>query len=69
MKVELTLDEAIKLTESFNLCYQHSRLNREEDKRVRSEYLNLVRKIEEVETLLLTERKVWLEQILKQHGE
>ena len=69
MKVELTITESVKLAESFKLCYQHSRLSFEDNKRVRSEYLNLVRKIEEVETLLLTERKVWLEQILKQHGE
>ena len=69
MNVVLTLEEAIKLSEAFKLCYQSARLPREEDKRVRCEYLNLVRKIEEVETLLITERKVRLENILKQHEE
>ena len=69
MNVVLTLEEAIKLSKAFKLCYQSARLPRDEDKRVRCEYLNLIRKIEEVETLLIAERKVWLQQILNQHEE
>lgn len=69
MNVVLTLEEATKLSKAFKVCYQSARLPSDEDKRVRCEYRNLIRKIEEVETLLLAERKVWLENILKQHEE
>ena len=67
MKVELTIAEAVKLAESFKLCYQHSRLSFEDSKRVRSEYLNLLRKIEDAETEVLLEREKRMKQILNRH--
>ena len=69
MKVEMTLEEAIKLSQGFKLCYQSSRLCHNKDKQVRLSYLSLVRKIEEAETALILEREQRLQRLLKQHEE
>lgn len=69
MKVELTIPEAVKLADTFKECYRHTSLPRELDKRVKSEYTNLIRKIEEAETALIIERVKRLQELLNAHEE
>ena len=67
MKVELTIAEAVKLANTFKDLYHYATLPREMDKRVKSEYTNLIRKIEEVETALIIEREKHLQKFLEMH--
>ena len=69
MKVELTIAEAVKLADTFKVLYHYSAPSRELDKRVRSEYLNLIRKIEEAETAMIIEREKRSQEILNSHEE
>lgn len=68
MNVQLTHVEAVKLAEVFKDLYNHATVSREFEKRIKSEYLNLVRKIEAIETEMLVEKEKRTQRILDQFG-
>ena len=69
MNVQLSHVEAVKLAQIFKDLYNHATVSREFEKRVKSEYLNLVRKIEAIETKMMIEKEKRTQRILDQFGE
>ena len=69
MNVQLSHAEAVKLAKTFKDLYNHATVSREFDKRIKTEYINLVRKIEDVETAMMIEEDKRTQRILDSFGE